>query len=159
MLTMRTRQLFLAAVLGFLVGRVWADAPDGYDFLSFDDGVRLAQAENRPVFVYFGRYGCGFCEKTNKEAFSDPRVHERYSANYVLVYVDAESGRRLRLPSGERITERELGTRYRAFVTPVFTYLTPEGRAVGQRIGIQTAQDLLEADAEAQQALRLQPAP
>ena len=68
-------------------------------------------------------------------------------------------GRRLRLPSGERITERELGTRYRAFVTPVFTYLTPEGRAVGQRIGIQTAQDLLEADAEAQQALRLQPAP
>ena len=119
--------------------------------------MRQAQAEQRPVFVYFGRYGCGYCEKTNREAFSDPRVRERYSANYVLVYVDAESGRRLRLPTGERITERELGTRYNAFVTPVFSFLTSQGETLGQLIGIQSAQDLLDADTAAQQALR-QPA-
>jgi thioredoxin-related protein len=159
---MRKRQLIRAALLGLVFaagGAVRADAPEGYDFVAFDEGMRRAQAEDRPVFVYFGRYGCGFCEKTNKEAFSDPRVRERYSANYVLVYVDAESGRRLRLPSGERITERELGTRYSAFVTPVFTFLTPRGEAVGQRIGVQSADDLLTADAAARQALRAGIAP
>lgn len=156
---MHKRQIFQAVVLAFLIGQASADAPEGYDFLAFDAGMRVAQAENRPVFVYFGRYGCGFCEKTNKEAFSDPRVHERYTADYVLVYVDAESGRRLRLPSGERITERELGTRYRAFVTPVFTFLTPAGEPVGQRIGVQSAQDLLDAEAEARKALFPESAP
>lgn len=154
---MRIQWLLLAMVLWSFVSPVPADAPEGYDFLSFDEGMRQAQAEQRPVFVYFGRYGCGYCEKTNREAFSDPRVRERYSANYVLVYVDAESGRRLRLPTGERITERELGTRYNAFVTPVFSFLTSQGETLGQLIGIQSAQDLLDADTAAQQALR-QPA-
>ena len=31
----------------------------------------------------------------------------------VLVYLDAESGKRLTLPDGERITEAELGTRFK----------------------------------------------
>lgn len=132
---------------------VHADAPEGYPFISFDKAMKQAATEVKPIFVYFGRYGCGYCEKTNKEAFSDPLVRERYTENYILAYVDAESGKRLRLPSGERITERELGTRYNAFVTPVFSFLNPVGELQLRLIGVQSKTDLLKADEDMQQKL------
>ena len=132
---------------------VMAEAPHGYPFQSFDKAMQQARAENKPLFVYFGRYGCGYCEKTNKEAFSDKGVQAVYTRNYVLAYVDSESGKRLRLPSGERITEREVGTRYNAFVTPVFTFMTPDGQPLMRLVGVQRIEDLTEADKKVQQAL------
>ncbi len=132
---------------------IHADAPEGYPFLPFDQAMGEAAESGKPVFVYFGRYGCGYCEKTNKEAFSDPAVKAAYTDHYVLAYVDSESGERLRLPSGERITERELGTRYDAFVTPVFTFLDAAGEAHHKLIGVQSKETLLEADATARTRL------
>lgn len=131
-----------------------AEAPEGYPFLPFDKAMKLANSESKLMFVYFGRYGCGYCDKTNKEAFSDPGVKEQYSKNYVLAYVDSESGKRLRLPSGERITERELGTRYNAFVTPVFSFMSPDGTVVGRMVGVQRIEDLMDANNKVQQALQ-----
>ena len=133
---------------------VFADAPEGYPFLSFDKAMKQSNAQAKIMFVYFGRYGCGYCDKTNKEAFSDPVVRQHYTNNYVLAYVDSESGKRLRLPSGERVTERELGTRYKAFVTPVFSFMAPDGSVVMQLIGVQSKQDLMNADQQVQNALK-----
>ncbi|KPK38851.1 MAG: thioredoxin [Gammaproteobacteria bacterium SG8_47] len=146
-------RLILLLILGGLGSPAYAEAPEGYPFVSFDQAMRQAQDSGRPLFVYFGRYGCGYCEKTNKEAFSDPNVRERYSAHYELAYVDAESGKRLRLPSGERITERELGTRYDAFVTPVFSFLLPDGSSLMRMVGVQRVEDLRDADQRVQAAL------
>jgi thioredoxin-related protein len=146
------RIVFSTLLLFFSVSAA-AEAPDGYDFISFDKAMNQAKNETKLMFVYFGRYGCGYCEKTNKESFIDDYVHERYSENYVLAYVDSESGKRLRLPSGERITERELGTRYKAALTPVFTFMTPKGKVIYQMIGVQTVEDLINADHKVQQAL------
>jgi thioredoxin-related protein len=131
----------------------YAEAPEGYPFVAFDQAMRQAGESGKPLFVYFGRYGCGYCEKTNKEAFSDPEVRAAYTAHYELAYVDAESGKRLRLPSGERITERELGTRYDAFVTPVFSFVMPDGSVLMRMVGVQRVQDLREADQRVQAAL------
>lgn len=138
----------------FLIGlssSVFADEPEGYPFLPFDQAMQQAQKDAKPIFVYFGRYGCGYCEKTNKEAFSVPEVKKNYTGHYILAYVDAESGKRLRLPSGERITERELGTRYKAFVTPVFSFITTEGKLIYKMIGVQSKESLLAADKKVQQ--------
>jgi thioredoxin-related protein len=139
----------------FLLGTTAvADPPKDYPFLPFDEAMEQATAETKLMFVYFGRYGCGYCDKTNKEAFSDPEVKRRYSENYILAYVDAESGKRLRLPSGERITERELGTRYNAFVTPIFSFMSPDGTVVARMIGVQRVEDLMDAHNKVQQALK-----
>lgn len=147
---MRTVLLLIST---FLALPVAADPPQGYLFQSFDKAMQQAQSDNKPLFVYFGRYGCGYCEKTNKEAFSDKGVHDTYSKNYVLAYVDAESGKRLRMPSGERVTEREVGTRYDAFVTPVFTFMTAEGKSLLRLVGVQRIEDLREADDTVQKFL------
>ncbi len=145
-------------ILGFILcltgTAAVADPPEGYPFLSFDKAMEQATAETRLMFVYFGRYGCGYCDKTNKEAFSNPGVRKQYSKNYVLAYVDAESGKRLRLPSGERITERELGTRYNAFVTPIFSFMLPDGTVIARMVGVQRIEDLMDAHNRVQQALK-----
>lgn len=130
-----------------------AKPPVGYPFLAFDKAMQQAIDENKILFVYFGRYGCGYCEKTNKEAFSDNKVREVYSSHYVLAYIDAESGKRLRLPSGEQVTEREVGTRYDAFVTPVFTFMRPDGQPLSRMVGVQRIEDLLAAHRNVQAKL------
>ncbi len=127
-------------------GPVVADPPDGYPFLAYDEGLRLAATERRPIFLYFGRYGCGWCDKTNKESFSDPEVQKRYAENYVLIYVDAESGDRLTLPSGERITEMELGARMNVFATPVFAWMAPDGTQLLKVPGFKTAEEFRQFD-------------
>ena len=143
----------LLLVITLLASPVLAKPPQGYPFQSFDKALLQARTENKPLFVYFGRYGCGYCEKTNKEAFSDKQVREIYIKHYVLAYVDAESGKRIRLPSGERITEREVGARYNAFVTPVFTFMTTDGQPLSRLVGVQRIEDLREADRKVQKLL------
>jgi thioredoxin-related protein len=123
-----------------------ADPPPGYPFVGFDAGLKAARESGKPIFLYFGRYGCAWCDLTNKKTFSDAALKALYSNNYVLVYVDAESGRRLTLPSGERITETELGVRLQAFATPLFVYLTSQGDTIMQIPGFKTVQDFRDYD-------------
>jgi len=138
---------FFPLLLGLLlVLPVSAEPPAGYPFIGYDEGLARARAEQRPVLVYFGRFGCGWCDKTNREAFSDAGLKERYTRHFVLVYVDAESGKRITLPNGERITELELGARMKVLATPVFVFLQPDGKEIFRIAGIQSTADFLRYD-------------
>lgn len=123
-----------------------ADAPDNYPFLTYDEGLRVAAKESKPIFVYFGRYGCAWCDWTNRETFSNAELRKLYIEHFVLVYVDAESGKRLTLPNGERITEAELGTRFRAFATPLFVYLDAQGEQIFKAPGFKSVADFKDFD-------------
>lgn len=136
----------LVATLAFLALAAFADPPPDYPFVSYDQGLKQAQQSGKPIFLYFGRYGCAWCEHTNKKSFSDPELKKLYPEHFVLVYVDAESGKRLKLPNGERITEAELGTRFKAFATPLFVYLTPQGQEIFKAPGFKTVQDFKDFD-------------
>ena len=134
-------------ILPFFINlSVFADAPKDYPFVTFDKGIRQAQTSNKHIFLYFGRFGCGWCDKTNAETFSNNKIKQLFTKNYELVYVDAESGNRITLPSGERITELELGARLNAFATPLFVYMTPQGEAVFRAPGFKTAEDFISFD-------------
>ncbi|MGD8526806.1 MAG: thioredoxin fold domain-containing protein [Thioalkalispiraceae bacterium] len=139
------RKLILLGVLLFS-SNSFADAPPNYPFVSFDKGLKQAQQSNKPVFLYFGRYGCGWCDKTNAETFSQPNIKKLFTENYELVYVDAESGKRITLPSGERITELELGARLNAFATPLFVYMNANGDTLLRAPGFKTANDFIQFD-------------
>lgn len=137
---------YLTILLSLTSLTVFADPPKGYPFVAFDKGINQAQSSNKYVFLYFGRYGCGWCDKTNAETFSQDKIKKLFINNYELVYVDAESGKRITLPSGERITELELGARLNAFATPLFVYMTPQGEAVFRAPGFKTADDFTSFD-------------
>lgn len=136
----------LVAVLLALSAAAQADPPADYPFVSYDQGLKLAQESGKPIFLYFGRYGCAWCDHTNRQSFANAELKKLYPEHFVLVYVDAESGRRLRLPSGERITEAELGARFKAFATPLFVYLTPQGQEIFKAPGFKTVQDFKDFD-------------
>lgn len=140
------RRLALLGVVAGLAAPVSAEPPPGYPFVDYDRGLAQAREAGKRVFLYFGRYGCGWCDKTNKEAFIEPAVRGRYVDHYVLVYVDAESGKRLRLGDGERITEMELGVRMKVIATPVFAFLEPDGKLIFKIAGVQSARDFLNYD-------------
>ena len=145
---MRLRRFFGAWVVSLVLvaGAAFAEPPNGYPFVAYDEGLRQAQAKGKKIFLYFGRFGCGWCGKTNAETFSDAELRALYSKNYVLVYVDAESGDRLQLPNGERITEMELGARLNVFATPVFLYLEPSGEVILKAPGFKTVKDFRDFD-------------
>lgn len=142
---MKAVTLLLAATL-IWTGSALADPPPDYPFVNFDAGLKAARASGKPIFLYFGRYGCAWCDHTNKKTFSDAGLNKLFRENYELVYVDAESGKRLTLPSGERITEAELGVRLQAFATPLFVYMTPKGEKIMQIPGFKTVQDFRDYD-------------
>jgi thioredoxin-related protein len=142
---------YFILILCLATSVAFAEPPQGYPFVNYDVGLRQAQKEHKNLFVYFGRYGCGFCAKTNKESFSDAALKKRYSENYVLVYVDAESGERLTLPTGESITESELGARLNIFATPVFLYLDMNGDVLFRAPGFKTVKDFVDFDRYIQQ--------
>jgi thioredoxin-related protein len=123
-----------------------AEPPEKYPFVSYDQGLRLAKQQNKPIFLYMGRLGCGWCDKTNKETFSNENLRKLYTENYVLVYADTESGKRLKLPSGERITEMDLASRFKIFATPVFIYLDADGKEIMKIPGYKTVNDFLDYD-------------
>lgn len=139
------RTLLTVLLLG-IASAVWADPPPDYPFVSYDKGLKLAEETGKPIFLYFGRYGCAWCDHTNKQSFSNAELKKMYPEHFVLVYVDAESGKRLKLPSGERITEAELGARFKAFATPLFVYLTPQGQEIFKAPGFKTVQDFKDFD-------------
>jgi len=128
-------------IIALFSGSVLADPPNNYPFVNYDTGLQQARDNKKPIFMYFGRHGCGFCAKTNKETFSDAALRELYIKRYNLVYIDAESGERLTLPGGERITEAELGARMNAFATPIFTYLNNNGEVLFRAPGFKTVKE------------------
>ena len=131
----------LILILFLFSGSVLADPPDNYPFVNYDTGLQQARDNNKPIFMYYGRYGCGFCAKTNKETFSDAALRKLYIEQYNLVYIDAESGERLTLPSGERITEAELGARLNVYATPIFLYLDKNGEVLFRAPGYKTVEE------------------
>lgn len=133
-------------MLGMLTNPAQADAPEGYHFLTYDAGIKQALALNKKLFLYFGRLGCGFCAMVNKQSFSNSDIKNRYSEHYVLVYVDSESGDRMTLPNGERITGMQLGEKLNVLGTPVFLFLEPDGTPIIKRMGVLSAKDFVELD-------------
>lgn len=134
----------LCAALVMLAGAVHAEPPAGYPFQSYPDALRSAAASGKPVFLYLGRHGCGYCAKTNQESFSDAGVRERFGATFELAYVDSEGNGRLQLPNGERLTEAAFTERLNILGTPVFFALAPNGSEIVRVYGFQTAAALLD---------------
>ena len=119
-----------------------AAPPEGYHFLSLTEAARQASVEQKPMLLYFGRYGCSTCRKMHAEVFSDASVNKKYNRDFVLAYVDTESGNRIRLANGERTTEMQFAARNRILGTPTFIYFSPEQKPLFKKAGFQTIEQM-----------------
>ncbi len=132
----------LILLLGMSATPLAAAAPQGYDFLPLTEAFQHAGAENKPMLLYFGRYGCSTCRKMHAEVFTDASVSALYNQDFVLAYVDTESGNRIRLANGERSTEMQFAARSRILGTPTFVFFSPERKALFKKAGFQTIEQM-----------------
>lgn len=136
----------VASTLLFLftlwISPLQAAPPEGYNFLPLTDAARQASAENKPMLLYFGRYGCTTCRKMHAEVFSDAAVSKKYNNEFVLAYVDTESGSRIRLSNGETTTEMQFAARSRIVGTPTFIYFSPEQKPLFKKAGFQSIEQM-----------------
>lgn len=130
--------LALVILLSLSIDRLMAAPPEGYQFLSLTEATQLASRENKPMLLYFGRYGCTTCRKMHAEVFTDASLSAKYNNAFVLAYVDTESGNRIKLGNGERTTEMQFATRSRILGTPTFIYFSPEQKPLFKKAGFQT---------------------
>jgi thioredoxin-related protein len=130
--------LAIVFLLALSIDTLVAAPPEGYRFLSLTEAAQLASQENKPMLIYFGRYGCSTCRKMHAEVFSDASLSEKYNAAFVLAYVDTESGNRIKLANGERITEMQFASRSRILGTPTFIYFSPEQKPLFKKAGFQS---------------------
>lgn len=119
-----------------------AAPPEGYNFLSLTEAAQQAGAESKPMLLYFGRYGCTTCRKMHAEVFSDTAVSKKYSSDFVLAYVDTESGNRIRLANGETTTEMQFAARSRIIGTPTFIYFSHKQKPLFKKAGFQSIEQM-----------------
>ena len=119
-----------------------AAPPHGYSFHNLTQAMKLSSAEKKPMFLYFGRYGCSTCRKMHQEVFSDTVLNQQFNDNFILAYVDTESDERIRLPNGETTTEMQFTARNRIQGTPTFVYFSPEQQPLFKKAGFQTIQQM-----------------
>jgi thioredoxin-related protein len=129
-------------VLGFLCALaalpVLAGPPDGWPFVRYEDGMPLAIKTKRPVFILFGLEPCPFCDQLNARAFSNKKLQELYSAEYVLIYMEIKGLNEKPehvLPDGTTVTHREFVRKHRAWVAPAWAYYDRSGVKVFQGAG------------------------
>ncbi len=132
----------IALFLPLSIGTLVAGPPGEYRFLTLTEATQQAKSENKPMLLYFGRYGCSTCRKMHAEVFSDASLLEKYNNEFVLAYVDTESGNRIKLQNGERITEMQFATRSRILGTPTFVYFSPEQKPLFKKAGFQSIEQM-----------------
>jgi thiol:disulfide interchange protein DsbD len=106
----------------------------------FDQALKCAKAQNKPLFVDFTGHGCVNCREMEANVWSDPEVLKRLMNDYVVValYVDDKTS----LPESEWVTSKVDGKvkktigrkfadlqiqRYQSNAQPYYALLDTEG--------------------------------
>ena len=121
---------------------VFSAPPEGYQFHNLTQAMQQAKAEQKPMLLYFGRYGCTTCRKMHKQVFTDGELKNQFGKKFVLAYVDTESDARIRLPNGERSTEMQFASSNRILGTPTFVYFDPEQKPLFKKAGFQSIEQM-----------------
>lgn len=135
-------RVLVLLVASFFITSAFSAPPVGYQFFNLTRGMQQAKTEQKPMLLYFGRYGCTTCRKMHKEVFTDKQLQDQLAAEFVLTYVDTESDDRIRLPNGERSTEMQFASSNRILGTPTFVYFDSELNPLFKKAGFQSIEKM-----------------
>jgi thiol:disulfide interchange protein len=98
---------FVAALVG-LAGLALALAPASFAAPkqiqwtdNLEKGLAQAKKENKPALIDFYADWCGWCERLDKDTYTDPKVIE-LSKRFVMIKVNTEGERRATIKYGVR---------------------------------------------------------
>jgi thioredoxin-related protein len=132
---------FLAAALFFLAaGIAQAELPEGWAFQEYNQALKTAKQQGKPVFVYYGFNKCPYCVYANKHTFSSEELRKTYSSRYVLAYFDIRGNPddQISLVDGTQMRRADAIKHLKASPVPAWAFLDPQGKEVLARRGSRT---------------------
>ncbi|MEO8166786.1 MAG: DUF255 domain-containing protein [bacterium] len=96
---------------------------------SFNDGMAEAKRSNKKILVDVYTDWCGWCKKMDAQTYENAKVAKYLSDRYVLVKLNAESGKKLSY-QGKQYTEQELAGAFGVTGYPTTLFLKPNGEAI-----------------------------
>ena len=90
-------------------------------FTDYEQGMAAARAEGKPVLIDFTGFGCVNCRKMEAAVWTDPRVAEMLTNDFVLIslYVDDKTA----LPEPMEVVDEQGGTKTLRTIGAKWSYL------------------------------------
>ncbi|MFH0774411.1 MAG: thioredoxin family protein [bacterium] len=102
---------------------------EGIEWLLFENGLKRAKAENKPLMVHFTADWCSWCKKLEAETFKNQEVIS-LSKSFVSVKVDCDK-------------EIEIARKFQVRGLPTILFISPEGNVIHQVIGYRPTEAFL----------------
>ncbi len=97
---------------------------------SLDNGLQIAQQENKPVMMYFWAIWCQYCAKFQTDTLGNPQVKKILEEDYVLVAMDLD-------------VDRDVSNNYGVSYPPYLIFMDPKGNVLQRVPGAVDANYLL----------------
>ncbi len=128
------RSALLALALALpLAGQAQVDASvvpeDAPDWLSMEDAISTAQADDKIVLVYGYASWCGYCARFDANVFTDDAVQDYLAGHFAPVRLDIEGADTLQFFDA-RVTGRELGGAMGISGTPTNVFVDTDGSLI-----------------------------
>jgi thioredoxin-related protein len=123
--------LMAALILAATIGLVLAEGDEPKWLTSYDEAVKVAKAEKKPILVDFtGSDWCGWCIKLKDEVFKTKEFKDWAAKNVVLLEIDFP--RKKEQAAEVKKQNQELQKKYDIKGYPTIVFLDAEGKELGR---------------------------
>lgn len=145
-------RVWLSAALLLGLQAAWAKPPAAWQFQDWKTAVASAEKARKPLFVLFGFEQCPYCDHLYRNGMDSADLRSRYQSSVVLAYYDTRAAGAddpVRLPGGATMSHAQFLKEFRAYPTPSWLFLSPDGKVLKANRGSKSTSRDLQRDLEA----------
>ena len=125
-----------------IVEAVAKSEPLALNWLPYNEGLLKAEQENKHILVHFYTDGCSWCDKMEKEVFTNEEVKQIIQDKFIAIKIHGKSNNMV-TENGEEITEQKLATLFQVTGYPTTWFLEKKGEKIAPMPGYAPAEQFV----------------